>query len=149
MKIKMSKELRNKLDAAKETDEFWMDSAKLDFALALEHERRCSGKSYSDVAISMKTSPAYISKIFRGDANLTIESMVKLARTFGCNLDIKMNAIAKKNELEWPAFKRQKALVSNNWKTPAFKADDGTQIGRFPPEVNGLCSNDALHENAA
>jgi transcriptional regulator with XRE-family HTH domain len=35
----------------------------------------------------MGTSAAYISKVFRGDNNLTIESMVKLARATGGQLD--------------------------------------------------------------
>lgn len=151
MKIKMSKKLRTKLDAAKETDEFWMDSAKLDFAIALEHERLQTGKSYGDVANSMKTSPAYISKVFRGDANLTIESMVKIARHVGCRLEIKLNNINKKSELAWPNFYRQKAMSDRNQQViEAFKKDtNGVQEGQFHPEIGADCSNDPLHQRAA
>lgn len=87
----VSKALRAIMEAAKETDEYWMDSAKLDFAIAIEAKRRESGKSYSDLARSMNTSNAYISKVFRGDTNLTIESMVKLSRAVGCSISIKSN----------------------------------------------------------
>lgn len=93
MKMKMSKALHAKLDAVKKTDEFWIDSAKLDFALLIEDRRKQIGKSYADLADILNTSSAYISKIFRGDANLTIESMVKLSRSVGCNLEFSLKEI--------------------------------------------------------
>lgn len=147
----MNKTLRTMLDSAQKKDRFWVESAKLDFAIALEHERLQTGKSYSDVANSMKTSPAYISKVFRGDANLTIESMVKLARNLGCHLDIKLNNINKKSESAWPNFHRQKAMSHRNQRVfEAFKKkDNGIQEGKFHPETGGHCSNDHLYENAA
>lgn len=153
MRIKMSKALRNKIEAAKEADEFWMDSAKLDFALALENRRRQSGKSYSDVAISMKTSPAYISKVFRGDANLTIESMVKLARNLGCHLDVKLNKVAQKDESLQSLFDSVKPAVNMNRKAfDAFIAEeDAGKIGRFnlPEAFSQQSSDDQLYQNAA
>jgi hypothetical protein len=36
----------------------------------------------------MDVSPAYITKIFRGDVNFTIETMVKLARRVGARLHL-------------------------------------------------------------
>jgi transcriptional regulator with XRE-family HTH domain len=90
MKVKMSKTLRNAIDSAKKDDEFWMDSAKLDFAIALEQQRKHSKRTYRDIAASMGKSAPYISKVFRGDVNLTIESMVKLARALDCKLEIKL-----------------------------------------------------------
>lgn len=96
--MRMSKFMREILDKAKKTDEFWMDSAKLDFALELERQRRASGKSYKDIAKALDTSAAYVSKIFRGDANLTIESMVKLSRSLGCNLNLNLKQISEDKE---------------------------------------------------
>ncbi|CAE6512553.1 hypothetical protein NMYAN_40135 [Nitrosomonas nitrosa] len=96
--MRMSKFMREILDKAKKTDEFWMDSAKLDFALELERQRRASGKSYKDIAKALDTSAAYVSKIFRGDANLTIESMVKLSRSLGCNLYLNLKQISEDKE---------------------------------------------------
>jgi transcriptional regulator with XRE-family HTH domain len=40
------------------------------------------------IANKLSTSAAYISKVFRGDTNLTIESMVKLARATGGRIEI-------------------------------------------------------------
>lgn len=92
----LSKSLKSILDEAKKSDEYWMDSAKLDFAIAIEARRGEISKSYADLARAMNTSNAYISKVFRGDANLTIESMVKLARAVGCNINVDLLPISAK-----------------------------------------------------
>ena len=138
----MSKFLRDSLESAKKTDEFWMDSAKLDFALKLENKRRISGKSYKDIAISLNTSAAYVSKVFRGDANLTIESMAKLARCVGTSLtiDLKVNTHSegdseevcslgktmivdqflekiRKSQISWESIDLSNVMQSSNDKT--------------------------------
>ena len=86
----LSKKLKAFVDEAKQTDAYWVESAKLEFALALDQQRRAAGLSYADLAKKMGTSAAYISKVFRGDTNLTIESMVKLARATGGQLDVRI-----------------------------------------------------------
>ena len=86
----LSKKLKAFVDEAKQSDAYWVESAKLEFALALEQQRRAAGLSYADLAKKMGTSAAYISKVFRGDTNLTIESMVKLARATGGQLDARI-----------------------------------------------------------
>lgn len=78
------------LSDAKNRDSYWLERTKLDFSLALERERRHVGLSYADLAKRLGTSPAYISKVFRGDTNLTIESMVKLVRAVGGKLHIEI-----------------------------------------------------------
>jgi len=88
----LNKKLKAFVDEAKQTDAYWVESAKLEFAVALEQQRRAAGLSYADLAKKMGTSAAYISKVFRGDTNLTIESMVKLARATGGQLDARIFA---------------------------------------------------------
>ena len=67
---------------------FAAQKAKLDFAKALEQRRKYNQIQYSVIANKLSTSAAYISKVFRGDTNLTIESMVKLARATGGRIEI-------------------------------------------------------------
>lgn len=88
--MKISKALRGFIDDAKKTDSYWFDAAKLEFALGLEAQRRLAGMSYKAVAQKIGTSAAYITKIFRGDSNVTIESMVKLARATGGRLEVRI-----------------------------------------------------------
>lgn len=152
MKTKMSNVLRAKLGAAMKTDEFWMESAKLDFALAIEQQRRRIDMSYADVAAAIKTSPAYISKVFRGDANLTIESMVKLARSLGCNLDFVLKEIVEDGVIESLITGIQSARHTFNKNTLAeFMAEDGgVRVGRFNlPKSALIPNNDQMYQDAA
>ncbi|MHB9117126.1 MAG: helix-turn-helix domain-containing protein [Burkholderiales bacterium] len=88
--MKLSKELQKFSEATRAQDIHWIQKAKLDFSLALEFQRHLSGMTYSAIAEKIGTSKAYITKVFRGDANLTIESMVKLARASGGRVDIRI-----------------------------------------------------------
>lgn len=86
----LNKALSKFIEQGKQSDAYWVERAKLGFSVALEEQRKKSGLSYKDIAKKIATSAAYITKVFRGDTNLTIESMVKLARASGGNLEIKI-----------------------------------------------------------
>ena len=86
----MNKKLAALINESKKDDLYWVEEAKLGFALSLEKQRKSSGLSYSELAKRIKTSAAYITKVFRGDSNMTIESMVKLARASGGKLNIEI-----------------------------------------------------------
>lgn len=88
--MKLSKSLKTYLDAARKTDSYWVEKAKLDFSISLDSQRTCAKITYADIAKRFGSSPAYISKVFRGDSNLTIESMVKLARSAGGQVEIRI-----------------------------------------------------------
>lgn len=86
----INKKLASYLAERKKTDAYWVESAKLDFAMKLEKQIRLAGLSYSTLAKKIGTSAAYISKVFRGDTNMTIETMVKLSRASGARLSIEI-----------------------------------------------------------
>lgn len=86
----INKKLATYLAERKKTDAYWVESAKLDFAMALEKQIRLAGLSYANLAKKIGTSAAYISKVFRGDTNMTIETMVKLSRASGARLQIEV-----------------------------------------------------------
>jgi len=88
--MKLSKALQKFVEAAKADDTYWVERAKLDFSLALEKQRRRSGMNYAAIARKIQSSAAYITKVFRGESNLTIESMVKLARATGGRINIEV-----------------------------------------------------------
>jgi transcriptional regulator with XRE-family HTH domain len=94
--MKLSKSLKTFLEDARKTDVYWVEKAKLDFSISLDSQRDYAQVTYAEVAKRIGASPAYISKVFRGESNLTIESMVKLARSMGGQLDIRIvdNAVA-------------------------------------------------------
>ncbi len=86
--MRLSKVIQKFVEKAKESDGYWVERTKLDFSLGLEKQRRVARMSYADIARKIGSSAAYVTKVFRGDANMTIESMVKLARATGGQLRI-------------------------------------------------------------
>ena len=65
-------------DMARQKDSYWTERAKLDFAIEINEllKKRCISRS--EFAESIESSPAYVTKILRGDANFTISSMIKV-----------------------------------------------------------------------
>ncbi len=86
--MKLSESLKNFKEEAQKQDRYWVEKTKLDFAMNLERQRKANNLPYAAIAKELNTTAAYISKVFRGDSNLTIESMVKLARATGGRIDI-------------------------------------------------------------
>lgn len=78
----------DRLEQAKQRDSYWAEQVKIDFAIDLERLMDRQNLRKSDLAVQMATSPAHISKVLRGDANLTIDSMVRLVRAAGGTLHI-------------------------------------------------------------
>lgn len=91
----ISKALKSFESEAKQSDTYWIEEAKFDFSLSLEQQRKQKNMSYKSLAASIGTSAAYVSKVFRGDANLTIGSMVKLTRALGGKLHIHISDAAE------------------------------------------------------
>lgn len=88
--MKISKKIQETFKNDKTTNEYLLETAKIGFAVDLEKRRRLSGLSYIDIAKNIGKSAAYISKVFRGDSNLTIESMIKLAKATNSKLHIEL-----------------------------------------------------------
>ena len=62
------------------TDQFFAEEAKIRFTKAIEIRMDRLGIGRAELAKRMETSKSYVTKILRGDANFTIESMVKVSR---------------------------------------------------------------------
>jgi len=68
------------LAQARSDDAYWQEWLVGDFVEALSSRMDELGVSRSQLALALSTSPAYITKVLRGESNFTIRSMVKLAR---------------------------------------------------------------------
>ncbi len=66
-------------DNLENTPEYHAEDLKTDFAVQIHRMMKRQGISKVDLARRMDTSPAYITKVLRGDANVTIDTMAKLA----------------------------------------------------------------------
>ena len=86
--IKLSKNLSSFVESAKSDDFYWVEKIKLDIAIELDRCRRDLNMTAAEFAKELGVSRAYMSKLFRGDVNLTIKSMVKLARAVGARISL-------------------------------------------------------------
>lgn len=128
-----SKAIKKFVQDLNQTDSYWAERAKLDFALALEKQRKIFGLNYSDLAKKLGTSAAYITKIFRGNTNMTIETLVKLTRATGGRLNIEIiNEVA--STVQWGRIPlksgTQRAQVTQysvtNFQFPSNTASNST-----------------------
>lgn len=89
---------------AMQQDEFWTECAMLEFTTQLSQTMKQKGISKAELARRMETSQAYITKVFRGSANLTIASMVKLARCADMTFhpDLKEKELPKAKVIQFP-----------------------------------------------
>jgi transcriptional regulator with XRE-family HTH domain len=125
--MKLSKAMQNAEQEARNRDSSWIGAAKLDFALKLEACRRNTRLSYKQMADLMGTSAAYITKIFRGDANLTIDSMVRLARSTGGELKIEITHPAIATATAPSAWANITQLRPGNAANSKYKATPTTE----------------------
>lgn len=51
---------------------------------------QAQGMRNAELARRMGTSPAYVTRLFRGSANLSVETMVKLAQAVGDPLQVEL-----------------------------------------------------------
>jgi transcriptional regulator with XRE-family HTH domain len=78
--------VRGILAQSRETLDYKIESARVDFteeALGIMAEQ---GISKADLARKLGVSKPYVTKLLGGGANLTLESMVRLAEALGCSL---------------------------------------------------------------
>ncbi len=110
---KWNKRMAGKVRHARETDRYWSEKIKLDFALAIHRFMERSGLTKTQLAERIGVSQPYITKALRGDANLTIETMVKLARAVGAELQIDLKC--RKASQGWREAPAEARPSYGNW----------------------------------
>jgi len=79
--------------------EFLTEEAKIGFAVCVERRLRQNGASKADLARKLGKSQAYVTKVLRGDANLTIKTMVELAHAV--NSVLHLHVAPCESEVRW------------------------------------------------
>ena len=96
------------------TAEGQAERISVDFLAQVHTRMQALGLSNTELAQRMGTSPAYITRLFRGSANLSVETMVKLARAVDSTLRVELHA--------QPAPETVAAMVEARSKTAARDA---------------------------
>ena len=86
-------------EEAQRHDDYWVSTAILDFTEDLYRLMQEKKITKSELARRIKTSPAYITKVLRGNANFTLKTMIRLTRAVGGNLHIQV--APDEREVQW------------------------------------------------
>jgi transcriptional regulator with XRE-family HTH domain len=88
--------IKRLLEAGKKSGEYYLENARLDFTVGINAIMQEKSISKTKLAELIKTSPAYITKIFRGE-NFTLATMVKIAHALGAKIQITVSPIQEKS----------------------------------------------------
>lgn len=108
MKPKSFEELFEK---AKERETYLTASIILEFTEGLYRLMEDNKLSRKELARRLGTSPAYITKVLRGDINFTIDSMVKLAKAAGGTVQVHIG----RKEVRWFGIAKKKKEELPKW----------------------------------
>jgi transcriptional regulator with XRE-family HTH domain len=108
MKAKSFAELFEK---AKERETYLSASIILEFTEGLYNLMQKNNISRKELAKRLGTSPAYITKVLRGDINFTIDSMVKLAKAAGGTVQVHIG----QKEVRWFGIAKRKKEELPKW----------------------------------
>ncbi len=87
------------LENARQRDTYWAGKAIQDFTEDLFRLMDVRGTNKAELARRIGKSPAYVTKVFRGNSNFTIDSMVKLAHALDGQLCIHVGR--KESNVRW------------------------------------------------
>lgn len=102
-----------------ESESYWFESAKLEFVKSLNQRVRKLKLKNKDLADKIEASPAYISKVMRGDENLTIETMVKLVRATGGNLHFHITDVDER--VRWFGVAKKQDNFASGRRSATFR----------------------------
>lgn len=83
---------RKLFEEARQHEDYWTEGLAVEFTEEISRLMKEKNVSRSVLAERIGHSPAYVTKVLRGDANLTIASMVKLARALGAEVRVHLAA---------------------------------------------------------
>lgn len=84
----MLRSFKDRINELKKTRSYCLEQAKLEFVGGITRLMNTKGINNSALAERLDSSPAYVTKALRGDANFTIESMVKITHAVGGRIHI-------------------------------------------------------------
>lgn len=103
----------------KKENSYWAQKALVEFSVELSRLMDKRGFTKKIFAEKIGSSQAYVTKVFRGNANFTIETMVKLARALDGNISLHITPKEDENPNWYRAIdgklKQPTYLPASNW----------------------------------
>jgi transcriptional regulator with XRE-family HTH domain len=85
--------LKAKAEAARQSPAYHAEGASIRFTEALINRMKTCGITRTALAEKIGTSPAYITKILRGDTNFTLDSMARIAHALDCEMSLELRPL--------------------------------------------------------
>ncbi|HEU4652877.1 MAG TPA: helix-turn-helix transcriptional regulator [Steroidobacteraceae bacterium] len=82
--------------------DYWSQAAMRHFVMEIDTRMKAADISRAALAEKMGTTPAYVTKVMRGDVNFTLETMTKIAMAVGGKLQIRVIDQAKPMSISKP-----------------------------------------------
>lgn len=121
------------LKEAQESLEYWTEAAILDFTEDLARIMKEKGMTRTQLAKSIGTSQAYVTKVLRGNVNFTLASMTKLARALDCV--VRVHIAPKHAEVRWLDNLGNQPVSKDDAKVHWLDYRDNQPV--FDPAVQG------------
>ncbi len=86
-------------ERAERRDAYWIAGLEMEFTEELCRLMEEQGVSRAELARRAGTSPAYITKILRGNTNFTLATMAKLARALG--MEVRLHLAPRGSRTVW------------------------------------------------
>ena len=86
--------LKASAETARATHAYRAEDASIRFTEDLVACMKARGLTRTALAGKIGSSPAYVTKILRGDTNFTLDSMVKIANALNCEFSIGLRPLA-------------------------------------------------------
>lgn len=81
---------------AEQHEGYWIAGAILEFTESLVHEMQRQGLTRTELAQRLGATPAYVTKLLRGQANFTLATMVRLARALGTEIEVRLGGVSRR-----------------------------------------------------
>lgn len=103
----MKNSFKKLFSEARERDSYWAASIILDFTEGLHRIMEANGVTRSDLARRLEVNPAYITKVLRANVNFTVDSMVRLVRAAGGEVNIRVDPKTHTKNKRSNSYKKQ------------------------------------------
>ena len=88
----MAKSFKSLYERQEQAPGFQAERMAVTFLADLNGRMQALGMSNSDLARAAQVSPAYVTKLFRGPSNVSLETIAKLALAVGCQAHVHLAA---------------------------------------------------------
>lgn len=101
-----AKSFRSLFEEAQQHEDYWVELAILEVTEEVARRMEELELSRAELARRLGTSPAYVTKILRGDVNFTLATIVKLSRALKSELRVHLARPGSlthwKDDVSWP-----------------------------------------------